>query len=55
MRINSGYGGSKREMHPTNIQKEVVYLGPHEKNIDLGNEKHVLLQEGGNVPFWMTP
>ena len=42
-------------MHPTNIKNKVGYLGPHEKILDVGYKKHVVLQEGGDVPLWMNP
>ena len=43
------------EHNPTNINQEVGYLGPHEKIFDVGNAKHMLLQEGDNIPLCMTP
>ena len=42
-------------MHPTNMKQEVGYLFLHEKIIELGDQNHMLLQEGGDVPLWMTP
>ena len=42
-------------MHPTKMKQEVGYLFLHEKIIELGDQKHMLLQEGGDVPLWMTP
>ena len=53
--MNRGYGKAQREMHPTKINREVGYLGPHEKIIDVGDKQHMVLQDGGNRPFWMTP
>ena len=42
-------------MNPKNINQEVGYFGPHEKIIEVGDENHMLFQESGDVPFWMTP
>ena len=53
--MKSGYGGAQREMHPKNINQEVGYLGLHGPIIDVGYYKHILFQEGVNVPFYMTP
>ena len=55
MKTNIGYGGAQQEMHSTKIKQEVGYLGMHEKIIETGDENHMLFQEGGDVPFWMTP
>ena len=53
--MNSGSGKAQREMHPTNIKQEVGYFGPHEKIIEIGDQKHIIFQEGGYVTFWMNP
>ena len=42
-------------MQTTNIKQEVGHIGPHEKIIEVGDEKHMVLQEDGDLPFWMTP
>ena len=42
-------------MHPTKINQEVGYLGPHENIIEVGDDQHMVLQEGSDIPFWMTP
>ena len=55
MKMNCGYGGSQREMHPTNTKQEFDYLGPYERILEEVGEKHVLFQERSGVPFWMTP
>ena len=55
MKTNSGYGIAQQEMYPTKIKQEVGYLGPHEWIIEVGDEKHMVFQEGDNVPLWMTP
>ena len=55
MNMNSGYGGAQKDTNPTNIKQEVGYLGPHKWIIEVGDEKHMLFQEGGDVPLWMTP
>ena len=55
MKTNSGYGGSQRDMHPTNTNQEVGYLGPNEKKFDVGDWQHMILQEGSDVPFWINP
>ena len=55
MKMNSGYVKSQREMHPTNTNQEVGYLGPHERIIEVEYEKHMVFQEGGNVQFWNNP
>ena len=41
-------------MHPKNINKEVGYLSPHEKILEVGDENHMLFQNGGYVILWMT-
>ena len=53
--MNSGCGGSQLEMHPTNIKQEVGCLGPHEQIIEVGDENHMVFQEGSNVIFWIAP
>ena len=42
-------------MHPTNIKQEVGYLGPLEQILEVGDNHHMVFQEGGYVPFWVTP
>ena len=42
-------------MHSTNIKQEVGYLGPHEQIIEVGDEKHIVFQEGSVLLFIMTP
>ena len=54
-KIISGYGGAQLQMHPTNVKQEIGFPGLHEKIIQVGGEQHVVFQEGGDVPFWMTP
>ena len=54
-KMNSGYGGSQQDMHPQNIKQEVGYLGYHKKILQAGYDQHMVCQECGNVPFWMTP
>ena len=53
--MNSVFGGSQQEMHPTNSKQEVGYLGQHEKILEIGYKNHMLFQEGSNVPLWMAP
>ena len=55
MRMNSGYGGAQKEMHQTKIKQEVGYLGLHEKIIEVQDDNHMVFQDGGNEPLWMTP
>ena len=55
MKMNSGYDGTKREMHPTNIKQKIGYLGLHERILEVGDDKHMVFQEGGNVPLWVNP
>ena len=55
MNMNSGYDVSQRGIHPTNIKREVGYLGPHEKTIDVGDDQNMVSQESGYEPFWMNP
>ena len=54
MNMNSGYGGAQKDTNPTNIKQEVGYLGPNKRIIEVGDEKHMLFHEGGNVPLWTT-
>ena len=42
-------------MHPINTNHTFGYLGPHERIFGVGDEQHMLFQEGGNYPLWMTP
>ena len=53
--MNSGYGRAQQEMQPENIKHEVGYLGPHDRIIEVGDDKNMVFQEGSDVPFWMTP
>ena len=55
IKMNSGYVGAQKEMHTTNINQEVGYLVPHEKIIEVRDEKHMIFQEVGDVPFWLNP
>ena len=54
MKTNSGYG-RKNKMHPTNTKQKVGCLGPHERILEVGYENHMVFQEGGDVPLYMTP
>ena len=42
-------------MHPTNIKQKIGYLGLHERILEVGDDKHMVFQEGGNVPLWVNP
>ena len=42
-------------MNPKNIKQEVGYLGLHERILEVGNGQDMVIQEGGNVPLWVTP
>ena len=53
--MESIYDRTQREIHPKDINKEVGCLGPHKKIIEVGDEPHIVFQEGSNVPFWITP
>ena len=55
MKMHSEYGRLQRYMHPTQTNQEVGYLGLQEKIIDVGNVQHMVFQEGGYGPFWVTP
>ena len=55
MKMNSGYGGTQQEMHPTNINQGVGYLDPHEQILGVGGDQHKALQERGDIPFWINP
>ena len=55
MKMNSGHGGSQREMNPTNIKQKVGYIGLYEQILELGDDKHMLFQEGGDESLCMTP
>ena len=55
MKINSRYGVAKREKNPTKMKEEVGYLGHHYKIPEVGDEKHILFQDGADVPLRMTP
>ena len=55
MKINSGYGGSQQQMHQKNINKEFGYLDVYVIILDVGDEQHMVFQEGGDGKLWMTP
>ena len=42
-------------MHPTNIKQEVGCIGPHDQIIEVGDENHMVFQEGGDLIFWIAP
>ena len=46
--MNSGYGVSQLEMHPTNTNQNFVYLGLNEKIIEIGDYQNMVFQEGSN-------
>ena len=52
--MNRGYVREQREMNPTKIKREVGYLVPHEKIIEVRYDQNMVFQEGSDVPFWMT-
>ena len=53
--MESIYDITQREIHPKDINKKVGCLGPHKKIIEVGDEPHIVFQEGSNVPFCMAP
>ena len=53
-KIYSSYGRTQREMQPKKINQVVGCLGPHEKILEVGYEKHVLFQEGDYAPLCIT-
>ena len=42
-------------MHPRNTNNNFGYLSPHEQIFEVWDDEHMLLQESGNNPLWMTP
>ena len=42
-------------MHATKIKQKVGNLGPHEKILEVGDDNHMLSQEGSDAPLWMNP
>ena len=42
-------------MQQKNTKQEVCYFGPHEKIIEVGDQKNMLFQECGDVLLQMTP
>ena len=54
-KMNSGYGGAQPKMHKTKIKQTNGYLGPYQRILEVGDEQHMVFQEGDNGPFWMTP
>ena len=42
--VNSGYGGTQQEIQSTRINKEVGFLGLHEKKIEVGEDQHMIFQ-----------
>ena len=55
MKMNIGYGGSQQQIYPTNIKKEVGYLGLYDKILEVGYEQQMVFQQGNNGPFCVTP
>ena len=53
--MNSGYDETQQDMHPTKIKQVVGCFGPNKQIIEVGGDPHMVSQEGGNVPFWITP
>ena len=53
--MNSGYCGTQQEINPTNINQEFGCLGPHEQIIEVGDDHHMVFQEGGDVQLWINP
>ena len=53
--INSGYGGSQQDIHPTNTKHNFGYLGLHDQIIEVWNENNMAFQGGSNGPLFMTP
>ena len=53
-KLNSEYGGSQQDMHPTNIKHNYGYLGTHDQIIEMGDEHHIKFQGGINGPLCMT-
>ena len=41
-------------MHPPDIKQEIGYLSPNEIITEVGDEKIMVFQEGGDVPLWKT-
>ena len=41
-------------MHPKNINQNFGYLGPYDRIIEVGDDNHMVFQEDGNGPLWMT-
>ena len=52
--MNSGYGGTKLDTIPKNINQEVGCLVPYGRISEVGYDQNILFQEGGDVPFWIT-
>ena len=42
-------------MHQKNINKEFGYLDVYVIILDVGDEQHMVFQEGGDGKLWMTP
>ena len=42
-------------MHPKNINQNFGYLGPYDRIIEVGDDNHMVFQEGGDVIFWIDP
>ena len=53
--MNSDYSGSKLQIQPTDSKQEVGCLDLHGKILEVGDEKYMVFQQGGNTPLWMTP
>ena len=43
-KMNSGYVGAQRYMHPTNIKQEVGYLDPNKQIFEVGDYQHMLIK-----------
>ena len=55
MNINRGYSWTQQEVHLKQINQEVGYLVLHEIIIAVGDENHMVFQEGSDSSLWMTP
>lgn len=54
-KMSSGYGGTQRAMHSTEIKAEKGYLGKHQRTLEIGDIQHMVFREGDDGPFWLTP
>ena len=53
-RMNKGFGGKHIPMRSTVIEEEEGFLGPFQRQLQVGNTQHLVFQSTDIGPFWMS-